>query len=741
MKKEKQKRKKSGSFLSRHRRLAVFFAIVLPVGFLIATVGLGYLNRFRIQASKYHLKDISRIDEGCVAYDAKGQLLGQVALKDRRIITMAHIPSHLANALIATEDTRFRDHSGFDMKGIARAAVANYKAGSVVQGGSTITQQLARHAFPLGGRNIDRKLLEVFVALRIEKEFTKDEIMQNYFNRIYLGSGYWGVEAAARGYFGKATNQLNVSDSAIICALIKSPLRFSPFNDPEASLEARNRTLSRMRELGFLTDAEYQKWEGTPIEAVSGTERSERPNYLLSAIRREALSCLGQYVKLEGLKIMTTVDFDVQEAATQSLTEHLDDIENLEGYHFPKKVDFDYDADKAPDYLQGSIVVLDNDTGDIVSAVCGRDFAQSEFNRVWHARRKAGTTIAPFVYAAALEEKKITPWELILDAPFDNREVMVGGMTGILGEWGTELEKNRYEGEIPALYALVRGKNGPAVRVGQKVGVESFADFLGKAGFSEKPTGFANMYLGESMVGLLELVHGYTTFPNRGMMSGETTMITEIRDENDEVIYRRPVNRKSVRVVSEDTAEVIRASLMRVMELDPVKSRAGNLSPGHGGKAGTSYRSEDIWFVGFNDTYTWGVWLGFDEPRETRGSAFGIDYALPIWSSLSENLFADPDDRRPIDHEANGFCLLSGCEATDNCEFSAQGDFKIVLPRSAATWPPEKVCPEHTSRHQDSNNSMTQIPGLRAAPIGFSPVTPKVEIIAGGNPWGPEHLK
>lgn len=251
-------------------------------------------------------------------------------------------------------------------------------------------------------------------------------------------------------------------------------------------------------------------------------------------------------------------------------------------------------------------MVIENRTGDIVSAVCGRDFAESEFSRLWHARRKAGTMITPFVYAAALDEGKIEPWDLVLDAPFDNRQVMVGGMLGILGEWGTESEENVYEGEIPVFYALVRGKNGCAVRVGQKVGVEDFAAFLGEAGFSSEPTGYANMYLGESQVGLLKLVHAYSAISNRGLMAGETKLIDEIFYENGEVVYQRKNDAESERLISEETAETIRSGLVKIAEIDPTRGRLGGLSPGHGIKAGNSYQSEDIWCVGFNDSYTWG---------------------------------------------------------------------------------------------------------------------------------------
>lgn len=731
----KKSKKKQGSFASRHRTLLIFCVVLIPVSFLLLAVVAGYLNRYRVQASKFDLDDITRIDGGCVAYDAKGNILGQVSLKDRRLISMSHIPNHLANALVATEDSRFATHGGVDPKGILRAAVANYKAGGVVQGGSTITQQLARHAFPLGGRTLERKLLETFVAMRIEKAYSKDEIMQHYFNRIYLGSGYWGIEAAARGYFDKATGELDVSEAAAICALIKSPNRFSPFNDLEASREARNRTLFRMNTMGFLSASDYERWKSMPLVVVSGAERSERPNYLLAALRREALSVLGQYERLEGLTIKTTVDLHVQKTATHQLSEHLNAIEALDGYSLPKKGEAVYDSGDAPEYLQGAVVVIENRSGDIVSAVCGRDFSQSEFNRVWDARRKAGTMITPLVYAAAFDEGKVKPWDNVLDAPFDNRQVMIGGTKGVLGEWGTETEKNRYEGEIPVLSALVKGKNGAAVRVGQKVGVESFAETLTRAGFSSEPTGFANMYLGESPVGLLELVRAYSAFPNQGLMAKESRMITEIRDEAGELLYRRPEEQDSGRVWSEDSAETIRASLEKILDVDPARSLVGDLSPGHGGKAGTSYNYEDVWFVGFNDSYTWGVWVGFDVPYQTKTDAFANDFALPLWLSLADSLLAKPDDRREVQPDRPGFCLLNGCQATENCQFSSNGNFKLVLPEALAGAIPDEVCPIHTSKYAPPSKKVTLSARPRKAPVGFKSVVPKVDQVVGGNPW------
>lgn len=710
---------------------AVVLLFLLLVGGIFFAVGI--FQHYDRRADRYDIGTVNKIDSGSIALDANGNLIGQVALKDRRRVSLENVPQHLIDALIATEDNRFREHNGFDLKGIARAFIANLKAGGIAQGGSTITQQLSRHAFDLDGRTLDRKMAEVFLAQRIEKRYSKDEILEAYLNRIYLGSGYWGVGAAARGYFGKDVSDLDLSESATLCALIKSPNRFSPYNDLEKSTAARNRTLNRMAELGMISEEKKDDVLAMEIEPLSREERAQRPHYLLSAIRGEALEILGQYANLSELEIATTVDLDLQTRAKLMLDTQLTRIEKRDGY--PHEAKTMGDADTTPEYLQGALVVIENKTGRIISAVGGRDYADSKFNRVWQSRRAPGTALVPFVYAHAFESKKITALTTVLDAPLDNRKIMIGGTEGILGEWGSGTLDNDYEGEIPAAYALAKGKNGATVRVGQLSSVDSFGELLSAAGVESELNGYSSSFLGQSPINFLELVHAYTIFPNLGSRPEELSLITSIKDKDGKSLYSATGTEQSIPVISEKTATVMNEILSKTFEVDPVRLRSRGFGEGLAGKGGTSYQSEDNWFVGYNADYTWGVWIGFDKPKEIFENAFGSETAYPVWQSLASSLVSQKPLPIAKNIPTSPYCMLSGKPATEFCHHAEHGDLVVYLPSEQAS-ATEGKCEIHQSKTEpidyDSLPEPVFEPDLFTS---FTPVKPKVEVVIGSNPW------
>ncbi len=712
--------------------IAVVLFLLLLVGG--TAFGIGILQHYSERADRFDISTVNKVESGSIALDANGHLIGQVALKDLRHVKLENVPQHLIQALIATEDNRFREHNGFDLRGIARAFVANLKAGGISQGGSTITQQLSRHAFDLGGRTLDRKMSELFLAQRIEKQYTKDEILEAYLNRIYLGSGFWGVGAAARGYFGKDVSELDLSESATLCALIKSPNRYSPFNDLEESTAARNRTLHRMNELGMISDAEESEVVATEIEPLSPELRAQRPHYLLAAIRREALRILGQYSDLSQLEIATTVDLDLQTRAKSMLDTQLERIERHEDFPHPSKAEAA--ADESADYLQGALVVVENKTGYVISAVGGRDYADSQFDRVWQSRRAPGTALIPFVYAQAFEAGKITPFTEVLDAPLDNRKVMIGGTEGVLGEWGAETLDNDYEGEIPAAYAMAKGKNGATVRVGQQLGVDSFGDFLKDAGVRSELNGYSNSFLGESPINFLELVHAYTIFPNLGKRVDKVGLITSIKDREGKTIYSAESIETPTSVISEKTASIVNSILSKTFEIDPVRLRSRNFGEGFAGTAGTSYEFVDNWFIGYDADYTWGVWIGFDEPKPIFENAFGSETAYPVWHSLASSLASTQPIPLSNEFANNRVCLLSGDPATEFCQHTDDGNLVTQLPNEAVDGTTPEPCQIHRSKSEpldyDSLPEPVYEPDLFS---GFTPVKPKVEVVIGSNPW------
>ena len=323
--------------------------------------------------------------------------------------------------------------------------------------------------------------MEIFLARRIEERFGKQKIMELYLNRIYFGGGLYGAEAAARGYFGKPARDMSLTEAATLAGLIKSPNRLSPWTDKAASREARNQVLGRMRDLGFITPQEAQRAQAEEV-LVGSRQSAQGQTYAVDQIRQQVIDAVGwDRAMNEGFRIRTTIDADLQKAAEDSLRKHLEAVEQVPGYRHEKYADYAerYRAAKKtntmnkmppPEYLQGAVIALDNQTGGIVALVGGRDFEHAQYDRALQARRPAGTAMKPFVFAAAFEQG-MYPGTVVDDSALDNRAVMIGGTTGILGEWGPEREDNRYEGPITARQALANSKNRATVRLGMRAGL------------------------------------------------------------------------------------------------------------------------------------------------------------------------------------------------------------------------------------------------------------------------------
>ena len=744
-------RRKSNSSLrnwsARHpwlHRLAIVSVVLACLG---AISGATVFAHYYQKASAFDLAEMSRIEAGSLAVDRHDQRIGRISLQDRRLVSIDEVPQHLIDALVATEDSRFFDHGGYDLRGIARAAVANLKAGGIRQGGSTITQQLARHAYSLGGRNFDRKFTELFLACRIEQAYSKKVILEHYLNRIYLGCGYWGVGSASIGYFGKEVGELTPDESAMLCAIIKSPNRFSPFVDASAALAARDRTLARMVNLEFIDSATCASLMDEPCKALDDENQLGRPQYLLAQLRSEALEILGRQRALDGYTIETAVDLRVQQQLTDTINRKLRELEAQPDYPHQTLAGYSRestDSDTtAPRYIQAAAVVLENKTGRILSTIGGRDFSESQFNRVLQARRPPGSAFFPLVYGAAFETGAMQPTELIVDAPVDNRKVMVGGTEGVLGEWSTENPAARYEGEITAGYALVTSKNGATVKVGNAAGLDEVKKLAERSGITAPLRDFPNTFIGVSEVSLLDLVSSYTAFPNLGRHAGKPYLITRILSPAGEVVYDSASLRGPNQwILTDNTAATINGLLKASFSAGPAREFASYASALEGdiaGKNGTSYDFEDNWFVGYNADYTWGVWVGFDQPTPIATPSFSKDTALPIWLSVARHL----DPGRPFDN-ANGWrnethCLLSGKRAAAGCAHTARGDLTFDLPVTRETAAAEEVCPLHAtpSDSPEGDPSSRRPPSLTSIFYqDVKAVRPEIPVLTGNDPYG-----
>src|SRR5207248_1061298 len=499
-------------------------AVIVMIALIaVATFFAALASGLRNQAATYDLTQLDQMESASVILDRNGKIFGQIYVENRQTVPYDQLPRDLVNAVVAIEDTKFYQHSGYDIEGMVRAALKNFAAGHVRQGASTITQQLARNSFALKEKTYRRKLLEIYLAERIEQHFGKQKIMELYLNRIYFGGGLYGAEAAARGYFSKPAREMSLAECATLAGVIKSPNRLSPWSDRLATREARNVVLTRMRDLGFVDRERCAKAQAENL-LVGNRQSAQGQTYAVDYIRQKVIEAVGwDRAMNEGFRIYTTIDSDLQKAAEDSLRTHLDQAEQHPGYNHQTYAEYAANFRKTrapnaapvPDYLQGAVIVLDNTTGGVLALVGGRDFEHNQYDRALQARRPAGTAMTPFVFAAAFE-KGMFPGSVVEDSALDNRAVMIGGTTGILGEWGPESAENRYEGPITAREALSKSKNGATVRLGMNPGVDNVVQLCHNAGMKSPLRPYPATFLGSSEVTLAELALAYTIFPNGG---------------------------------------------------------------------------------------------------------------------------------------------------------------------------------------------------------------------------------
>lgn len=657
--------------------------LLILIGAVVAgVVAWAVRGEFIALAQTFDLGRLEQMESASQIFDRKGAFLGKIYIQNRDPIPYDQLPKVLVQAVVAAEDQRFWEHDGVDYMGIARAAVANWTSGRIRQGASTVTQQLARNSFALKERTYRRKLLEMALAQRIEEKFPKEKIMELYLNRVYFGGGLYGAEAAAQGYFGIPAKALSAGQAAMLAGLLKSPNGLSPWTNPEAAKTNRNVVLGQMRQMGFLTAAEYGRAIEEPL-TVRQRPAPIKQSYAFDYIRQQAIQSLGFDRAMNGgFKIYTTLDSAMQRAAEAAVTRRLSEVENRPGYahetyeQFSKRLAANPPKPGEsntipPTYLQGAVLALDNATGGMLVMVGGRDFRHSEYNRSVQGRRSPGPAFLPIVFAAAFE-KGLFPGSVVQDWALDNRLVGLGGAAGVLGEWGVERADNEYEGEITLREALVRGKNAASVRVGFQTGLEAVGKLAAAAGIESPLRPYANAYLGSSEMTLEELTLAYTTFPGGGTRPGRTHIIDRIEDHDGETIYQIQPERK--KVVEDSTAWQIH-SLLTDSLARGTGSKAmtdfGLAVAGAAGKTGTAYDFTDVWFLGYTGPVTCGVWIGYDRPQQIYRGAFGRDLALPVWVDVmnsSREDFPSSPLKPPVSVEQVSVCRLSGELATEFCE-------------------------------------------------------------------------
>ncbi len=668
--------------------------LLLIAGVVAAIFGLIEKQKWEERAALLNYDTLRDMESASVIYDRSGGLLGRIFIQNRDTVKLGAVARTLPQAVVAAEDNRFFNHRGVDYYGILRAVVKNLEAGKSRQGASTLTQQLARNSYPddlpSNDRTYKRKLLEAFVAYEIEKRYDKEQIIEMYLNRVYFGSGLYGVEAASRAYFGKHAKELNLSESATLAGLLRSPNNLSPWKNRRACIEQRNFVLGRMLELAQISQAEHDQTLAQDL-IVKNRARIHQESYAIDLVAQQVIAQFGRDSAIsDGYRIFTTIDADLQRKAEKALRDQLEAVERREGWGRQTYAQYDQiyrayqrrgsDAEAellpAPEYLQGSVVVMDNATGGLLALVGGRDFQHSEFDRALLSKRPPGTAFKPLVYAAAFE-KGLFPGTIVQDTVIDNRQVMIGGTTGILGEWGPESVDNKYEGAISARTALVKSKNAATVRLGMATGLDRVLSLAKRAGIESELANYPKTFLGSSELTLTELTLATSMFPGAGVRKDHTFVIDRIESKDGRVVYKSENAR--TRVIPDTTAYEVHSCLADVLErgtADRTFTELGLKRYPLGGKTGTAYNFTDAWFVGYSSAVTCGVWVGFDQPQPIYRGAFSNETALPIWANVMRATFNDYKPReipQPKGLIKCEICSASGKLATDKCFEVSEG--------------------------------------------------------------------
>ena len=562
----------------------------------VLALGIAWAGLFLILAPALpNLSDLRsmRKSPGITIVAADGSVLEQRGAFNGVFVVLDELPPQLAQAVIATEDRRFYQHFGMDLIGFGRAILANIKAGRVVQGGSTITQQLAKNLYLSSERTILRKLRELMLAVWLEARLSKDEILAAYLNRVYLGDGTFGIEAAAQRYFGKSARSITLPEAAVIAGLLKAPTRYAPTNDLALSRARAAQVLQNMVEVGYITEQQAAAAQRSPAVPVSYRVGTPRARYFVDWVH----DLLPEWASRtnDDLIVFTTLEPAMQRSAEAAVRSAL------------------FREGKRRNVGQAALVAMDR-FGAVKAMVGGRSYSESQFNRAVQAQRQPGSAFKPFVYLTALEQG-LMPWTRMEDSP-----IVVNG-------WQPRNVNGSYQGEVTLKRALSDSINTVAVRLSELVGRDKVRQTARRLGVTSAISAHPSIALGASEVNLLELTGAYLPLANGGR-GGAPFAVTEIRTRGGQVVYRRQPWPDDRLIARQDVAR------MNEMLSDVIASgtgRAANLgSRPAAGKTGTTQDFRDAWFVGYTADLVTGVWLGNDDNAPMRNVGGG-DLPARIW--------------------------------------------------------------------------------------------------------------
>lgn len=589
-------------------------------------------------------------DQASKVFAADGRLLTDLGLERRTVVPLRQMSPAVLAAFLTTEDRRFYRHHGIDFVrvfGAIRTIVFKRR----LEGFSTVTMQLAGNLWPeqidrrqrRGLAGLTRKLREARMAVEIERNYTKDKILELYLNQIDLGNRAYGVEAAAQRYFGKAARQLNVAEAALLAALPRAPSWYNPRRHPDRAVWRRNLIISMLRDAGKLAPESAEAWKAYPLALSSRSDYVGVGDYFVEHVRQELEGRFGMDLYRAGYRIHTTLDLDMQQAAERALEAQLETIEGGKFGRFPHLTYRRYLEDR-PDvgveaadrsepfspYLQGSAVLMESRTGYVRALVGGRDFGDSKFNRATQAFRQAGSTFKPIVYAAALRNG-ITWGRVYEDGP-------VAVPVDDQPDWEPRNYDNEFQGPMSLRRALFMSRNTIAVKVGLEVGVDAVVSEAANVGISTRIPRVPSIFIGSAEVRPLELTAAFATFANLGVRI-QPIAVLRVEDRQGNIVWQPEV--RATRVMDPEHAWLLLDGLRDVVRRGTAYSAVvgrGFTVPA-GGKTGTTNDGMDVWFVGFTPDLVGGVWMGFDKKMAIKANAQGGLLAAPAWTAMMLDVY------------------------------------------------------------------------------------------------------
>jgi len=563
-------------------------------------------------------------------FSENGELIGEFFMEKREVISLDRLPNHLIQAFVAGEDARFFQHKGLDYWAILRALFKNIFSGEIIQGGSTITQQVVKSLLLTPEKSFSRKIREAILSFKIEKYLSKEEILHLYLNQIYLGHGAYGVAVASENYFGKDVQELNLAESALLAGLPQAPSKYSPHQHPEQARKRQIYILNRMVEEGYTSHSESLRALQTPLKVKGKQSLSfEKAPHFVEHVRRYIEERYGKDALYKGgLQVHTTIDLYAQNIAQEALESGLKEIENRQKYR----------PGEMASILEGALFCFELESGYVRAMVGGRDFRKSQFNRVTQARRQSGSAFKPIIFASALD-KGYTPASIVVDAPivfeFGNKK------------WRPKNFEDKFLGPTTLRNALTHSMNVVTVKIARDIGIDYIRDYARNLGISSSLHDNLAMALGSSGLSLYELTKAYAVFGNQGKKF-TPLFIKKILDRDGNLLEEHlPLNHPGElnhvdQVISTQTAFLI-THLLESAVRSGTGWRAKALGRPVAAKTGTTDQFFDAWFVGYTPELLTGVWVGFDEERSLGENETGARAASPIWVAFMSRALKDKD--------------------------------------------------------------------------------------------------